>query len=107
MAKNVVCSHCSSLIYGDLKSCPNCGAPIEIPSPIEEKEPNPISNVQPRPTYEIPQQTLDSVQSISSKIFGLFRKSKKYLFIAIAVIAVTLICFCAVSIAIITNLQNR
>ena len=107
MAKNVVCSHCSSLIYGDLKSCPNCGAPIETSSPIITNEPKPDPTVQPKSTYEIPQETFDSVQSISSKIFGLFRKSKKYLFIAIAFIAVTLICFCAVSIVIITNLQNR
>lgn len=107
MAKNVVCSHCSSLIYGDLKSCPNCGAPIETSSPIEANEPKPDPIVQPKSTYEIPQATLDSVQSMSYKFFGVFRKSKKFLFIAIAIIATSLICFCGVSIALISSLQNR
>ena len=105
MVKNVVCSHCSSLVPADYKSCPNCGAPIEIRAP-KENEFNAVQPVKPKPTYSIPPETVESLQSVSSNVFTIFRKSKKILYIALAVIILSLICFCVISTLIISSLQK-
>lgn len=105
MVKNVVCSHCSSLVPADYKSCPNCGASIEIPAPKEEefKSVQPVKTI---PTYSIPPETVESLQSVSSNVFSIFRKSKKILYIALAVVILSLICLCVVSILVISSLQK-
>lgn len=106
MTGKIVCSHCSSLISGDLKTCPHCGAPVEIPVVIKTEETKFTQPVQTAPDPVIPPEAVESVNSIKSSIFDTIRKSRKLLFIALAVILIVFVCFCGTGIYLISLLQN-
>ena len=97
MVGNVVCTHCDSLIPGDSKFCPNCGAEYQ---PIIPETPETYIPVPPPPTFS---QSQD--QSFVPNFSPEPKKSKKSTFIIIAVVAVILICVCVLGIILISSIN--
>lgn len=112
MAGKMVCSHCESVIPADSKFCPNCGAGFEPidpvvnqfypPSPPPQQPQSPQTG-QPPPA---PQYTQVPIQQGFSTPVADPRKSKKTIYIIIAVVAVVLVCVCFLGIFVISSLSQ-
>ena len=104
MAGNRVCSHCESVIPADSLVCPNCGAEFE-PVEIELNQFNPVSSAPQQPPSAL-QYTQDPDQSVSVTPNAKPRKSKKIIYIIIAVIAFILLCLFLMGVIVILALRS-
>ena len=100
MAGNKICSHCESVIPADSESCPNCGAGFEAVEP-EINQFQPVSP--PPPSFQTTQAPVSPGFSTPT---AKPPKSKKLLYIIIAVVVAVVLCICVLGVIAILSLRS-